>query len=108
MQLIFARSFATTTSRDIYFLVNSRGLVFKSLVRSGLLTLRAQDRDRDRLIGLPRLPKTGLFAVFNSQNPKDWTAGLVFSGLGPVQSRSFSSLETGPSNTSGHLLMLRK
>src|SRR5271168_1469414 len=26
--------------------------------------------------------------------------GLVFSGLGPVQSRSFSGLETGPSNIS--------
>ena len=44
--------------------------------------------------------KTGLFAVFDSQNPKDQTAGPVFSGLGPVQSRSFSSLETGPSNAS--------
>src|SRR5271155_2598204 len=34
-------------------------LVFESPVRSGLLTLRGQDRDRDRSIGLPRLPKTG-------------------------------------------------
>src|SRR5271156_884234 len=34
-------------------------LVFESPVPSGLLTLRAQDRDRDRSIGLPRLPKTG-------------------------------------------------
>ena len=43
--------------------------------------------------------KTGLFAVLRSQKWKDQTAGLVFSSLGPVQLRSFSSLETGPSNT---------
>ena len=43
--------------------------------------------------------KPGLFAVLRSQKWKDRTAGPVFSGLGPVQLRSFSSLETGPLNT---------
>ena len=43
--------------------------------------------------------KTGLFVVLRSQKWKDRTAGLVFSSLGPVQLRSFSSLETGPLNT---------
>ena len=42
---------------------------------------------------------TGLFPVFDPQKQKTRTAGPVFSGLGPVQLRSFSSLETGPSNT---------
>ena len=43
--------------------------------------------------------KTGLFVVLRSQKWKDRTAGLVFSSLGLVQLQSFSSLETGPSNT---------
>jgi len=43
--------------------------------------------------------KTGLFAVFDSQKSKDWTAGLVFSSLGPVWLQSFCSLETGLPNT---------
>ena len=43
--------------------------------------------------------KTGIFAVLRSQKWKDRTAGPVFSGLGPVQLWSFSSLETGPLNT---------
>ena len=42
---------------------------------------------------------TGLFPVFDFQKQKTRTAGLVFSGLGPVQLWSFPSLETGPSNT---------
>ena len=37
--------------------------------------------------------------VQTDPNHKDWTAGLVFSGLGLVQSQSFSSLGTGLSNT---------
>src|SRR5271156_228514 len=36
-----------------------RRVVFESPVLSGLLTSKAQDRDRDRSFGLHRLPKTG-------------------------------------------------
>ena len=43
--------------------------------------------------------KTGLFAVFDSQKSKDWTAGLVFSSFGLVWLQSFCSLETGLTNT---------
>jgi len=37
--------------------------------------------------------------VLRSQKPKDRTTGPVFSGLGPVQLRSFCSLETGLPST---------
>jgi len=60
--------------------------------------------------GLPscifRALKTGLnrflVGLYNFQRPKteDRTTVTVLIGLGPVRSRSFSSLETGPSNTS--------
>ena len=42
---------------------------------------------------------TSFFAVFTSQKLKDWTAGPVFCGLGPVWLWSFSSHETGLPNT---------
>ena len=43
--------------------------------------------------------KTSLFAVFDSQKSKGWTAGLVFSSLGPVWLQSFCGLETRLTNT---------
>ena len=46
--------------------------------------------------------KTGLCLVCKFLKwtlTEDWTAVIVLIGLGPVRSRSFSSLETGPSNT---------
>ena len=50
--------------------------------------------------GSNRSIKTGLFAVFRFQKSKTGTAGPVFSGLGPVQFRSFCGFMTGLSNTS--------
>ena len=56
--------------------------------------------------GTNSLVQTGLnrkdrsFAVFDSQNQKTRTAGLVFSSLSLVWFQSFCSLETGLSNTS--------
>ena len=44
--------------------------------------------------------KTGLFAVFLFRKWKTRTAGPVFSGLFPVQSRSWIGLKTGLTNTS--------
>ena len=52
--------------------------------------------------------KTGLFAVLISQKWKDQTAGPVFSSLGLVQLRSFSSLETGPSNTNKNYVLFHQ
>ena len=52
--------------------------------------------------------KTGLFAVFDSQKSKDWTAGPVFSSLGPVWLRSFCSLETGLTNTNIYFATLNE
>ena len=51
-----------------------------------------------------RSMKTDLFAVFDSQKSKDWTAGPVFSSLGLVWLRSFCGLETGLTNTRQTLL----
>ena len=79
-------------ARGVQFLkevVKERQVVFESPVQSGLLTLIAQDRDRDRSIGLPRPPKTGpnrCRPVYIGLN-QSWTGlGLNRSrtGLGPA------------------------
>ena len=48
------------------------------------------------------VPENQSFCGLKISKLKDQTAGPVFSGLGLVQLQSFSSLETGPSNTSEH------
>ena len=68
----------------------------KGYIRATNPPVQTGPNHKDRFI------ETGLFAVFDSQKSKDRTAGPVFSGLGPVQSRSFSSLGTGPSHTISH------
>ena len=74
--------------------LSDSGLILEGRIRGTNSPVQTGLNRKDRSM------KTGLFAVFDSQKSKDWTAGPVFSSLGPVWLRSFCSLETGLTNTS--------